>query len=129
MAFDATIKEYLREIDEASLLTKEQEQVITKMLYFFWDIGFDIGHSSRSVYACIRMAKENIDSATAMMESRYIYGDKETFIEYQKRINNPWVRNDEVIPLNAVSQKHPLLRPLRSFLSTQLPWHPEIPRR
>ncbi|MHC4171227.1 MAG: sigma-70 family RNA polymerase sigma factor [Planctomycetota bacterium] len=26
MAFDATIKEYLREIDEASLLTKEQEQ-------------------------------------------------------------------------------------------------------
>ena len=26
MAFDATIKEYLRAIDEASLLTKEQEQ-------------------------------------------------------------------------------------------------------
>ncbi len=32
MAFDATIKEYLKEIDEASLLTKEQEQELGKLV-------------------------------------------------------------------------------------------------
>ncbi|HEC04467.1 MAG TPA: RNA polymerase sigma factor RpoD/SigA [Phycisphaerales bacterium] len=32
MAFDATIKEYLREIDEASLLTKEQEQELGRLI-------------------------------------------------------------------------------------------------
>jgi len=32
MAFDATIKEYLKEIDEASLLTKEQEQELGRLI-------------------------------------------------------------------------------------------------
>ena len=32
MAFDATIKEYLKEIDEASLLTLEQEQVLGRLV-------------------------------------------------------------------------------------------------
>ena len=32
MAFDATIKEYLHEIDEASLLTVEQEHVLGKLI-------------------------------------------------------------------------------------------------
>ncbi|NOR67727.1 MAG: sigma-70 family RNA polymerase sigma factor, partial [Woeseiaceae bacterium] len=32
MAFDVTIKEYLKEIDEASLLTKEQEQELGRLI-------------------------------------------------------------------------------------------------
>ncbi len=32
MAFDATIKEYLKEIDEASLLTREQEQELGRLI-------------------------------------------------------------------------------------------------
>ena len=32
MAFDVTIKEYLKEIDEASLLTREQEQELGRLI-------------------------------------------------------------------------------------------------
>ena len=32
MAFDATIKEYLKEIDEASLLTKKEEHELGKRI-------------------------------------------------------------------------------------------------
>ncbi|MHC4791682.1 MAG: sigma-70 factor domain-containing protein, partial [Planctomycetota bacterium] len=32
IAFDATIKEYLKEIDEASLLTAEQEHFLGKLI-------------------------------------------------------------------------------------------------
>ncbi len=67
-------------------MNKEIENIINKFLYFSWDIGFDLGYSTRSIKDCIEIAKENMDSATAMLESRYITGERDIFNEFEKRI-------------------------------------------
>jgi [protein-PII] uridylyltransferase len=52
------------------------EQVIEAMLYFLWDLGLKIGHSSRSVDETIRMAKSDLTIRTALLEGRYLWGDQ-----------------------------------------------------
>lgn len=61
------------------------EQVIEAMLYFLWDLGLKIGHSSRSLDEMVRMAKGDLTIRTAMLEGRYVWGDQPLFDEAQRR--------------------------------------------
>jgi [protein-PII] uridylyltransferase len=61
------------------------EQVIESMLYVLWDLGLKIGHSSRSIDETIRMAKSDLTIRTALLECRFIWGDRDTFEESRKR--------------------------------------------
>ncbi|WP_119418683.1 [protein-PII] uridylyltransferase [Desertibaculum subflavum] len=53
------------------------EQVVELMLYLLWDMGLKVGHSTRSLDDCIRLAKQDLTIRTALLESRYIWGDEE----------------------------------------------------
>ena len=53
------------------------EQVIEALLYYLWDLGLKVGHSSRSVDETIRMAKSDLTIRTALLEGRYLWGDQE----------------------------------------------------
>lgn len=55
------------------------EQVIESMLYSLWDLGLKVGHSSRSVDEMIRMTKADLSVRTAMLEARYVWGDREVY--------------------------------------------------
>jgi [protein-PII] uridylyltransferase len=61
------------------------EQVIEAMLYFLWDLGLKIGHSSRSLDEMVRMAKSDLTIRTALLEGRYVWGDQPLFDEAQAR--------------------------------------------
>jgi [protein-PII] uridylyltransferase len=52
------------------------EQVIEAMLYFLWDLGLKVGHSSRSLDETVRMAKGDLTIRTALLEGRYVWGDR-----------------------------------------------------
>ncbi len=55
------------------------EQVIEAILYFLWDLNLTVGHSSRSLDEMVRMAKEDLTIRTAILEGRYLWGDKEVY--------------------------------------------------
>ncbi|MFY7838024.1 MAG: [protein-PII] uridylyltransferase [Novosphingobium sp.] len=55
------------------------EQVIEAVLYFLWDLGLKVGHSSRSLDEVVRMAKSDLTIRTAMLEGRYVWGDRELY--------------------------------------------------
>jgi [protein-PII] uridylyltransferase len=61
------------------------EQVIEAMLYTFWDLGLKVGHSSRSIDETIRMAKSDLTIRTALLEGRYVWGDRPVFDECMRR--------------------------------------------
>jgi [protein-PII] uridylyltransferase len=61
------------------------EQVIEAMLYFLWDLGLKVGHSSRSLDDCVRMARSDLTIRTAMLEGRYVWGDQALFDEARAR--------------------------------------------
>lgn len=50
--------------------------LIEGMLYILWDLKLKVGHSSRSIPECFRQAREDITIRTALLEERYVTGDK-----------------------------------------------------
>ncbi|MEQ1498540.1 MAG: [protein-PII] uridylyltransferase [Novosphingobium sp.] len=61
------------------------EQVIEATLYFLWDLGLKVGHSSRSLDDMVRMAKSDLTIRTALLEGRYVWGDQALFDDAQRR--------------------------------------------
>ncbi|HKT85678.1 MAG TPA: [protein-PII] uridylyltransferase [Novosphingobium sp.] len=61
------------------------EQVIEAMLYFLWDLGLKIGHSSRSLDEMVKMSRSDLTIRTAMLEGRYVWGDQALFEEARQR--------------------------------------------
>ncbi|MBN2606359.1 MAG: [protein-PII] uridylyltransferase [Thiotrichales bacterium] len=62
---------------------KLQEPISTFITYL-WDLGFHVGHSVRSIAECIADAKEDVSTATSLIESRWLAGDYETSQKLQK---------------------------------------------
>ncbi|MBV1690129.1 [protein-PII] uridylyltransferase [Novosphingobium sp. G106] len=61
------------------------EQVIEAMLYFLWDLGLKVGHSSRSLNEMVRMCRADLTIRTALLEGRYVWGDQPLYEEARKR--------------------------------------------
>jgi len=61
------------------------EQVIEAMLYYLWDLGLKVGHSSRTVDDTMRMARDDLTIRTALLESRFVWGDRGLYDEASRR--------------------------------------------
>jgi len=61
------------------------EQVIETMLYLLWDMGLKVGHATRSLDDMVRMAKADITIRTALLESRFVWGDQPLYEEAMLR--------------------------------------------
>jgi [protein-PII] uridylyltransferase len=65
--------------------TAHAESVIEYMLYALWDLGFKVGHASRTVDECIKLAREDFTIRTALLEARLLTGDAELADTLKKR--------------------------------------------
>lgn len=54
------------------------------LLYTLWDLGLKVGHSLRTVDDCVKVANQDMQSKTALMEARLVVGDAALFTELQK---------------------------------------------
>lgn len=61
------------------------EFLVEKILYTLWDVGFKVGHSTRSVEEAIAQANGDMLSKTSLLEARLVAGSEELFERFQKR--------------------------------------------
>ncbi len=64
------------------------EQVVEAMLYILWDLNLKIGQSSRSLDETVKMAQEDLTIRTALLESRFVWGDRDIFDQASVRFWN-----------------------------------------
>jgi [protein-PII] uridylyltransferase len=55
------------------------------MLYFLWDLGLKVGHATRSIEDCLTEGAKDTTIRTALLDARYITGDKPLFTDYHRR--------------------------------------------
>jgi [protein-PII] uridylyltransferase len=65
--------------------TARQEQVIEYILYLLWDLKLKVGQATRSIDECVRLARSDLTIRTAMLESRFLWGDRKLFNELRRR--------------------------------------------
>ena len=56
-----------------------------QVFHHLWDLGFQVGHSVRSIRDCIVVAEADLSAKTALMESRFLVGSPSVFQEFQRR--------------------------------------------
>ena len=56
--------------------TAHTESVIEFMLYALWDLGFKVGHASRTVDECLKLSREDFTIRTSLLEARRLTGDE-----------------------------------------------------
>ena len=61
------------------------ESVIEFILYMLWDLGLKVGHATRSLAECVRLAKLDVTIRTAILEARYLWGDRGLYDELRKK--------------------------------------------
>lgn len=59
--------------------TTKIERVIQLTLYLLWDLGYKVGHSTRTIIDCINKSSSDITVCTSLLEKRFITGNKENF--------------------------------------------------
>jgi [protein-PII] uridylyltransferase len=51
------------------------DSVTEYMLYMLWDLGVKVGHASRNIDECLKLAREDHTIQTALLEARLVAGD------------------------------------------------------
>ncbi|MDO8422026.1 MAG: [protein-PII] uridylyltransferase [Parvibaculum sp.] len=84
------------DIDLLFLLPYKQtpwgESIVEYMLYVLWDLGLKVGHSTRTVSDCVRLAREDFTIRTAILEARYLDGDEGLYADLEKRFDEELVK-------------------------------------
>jgi [protein-PII] uridylyltransferase len=62
------------------------ESVIESMLYILWDLKLKVGQAVRSVEDCLRLAASDMTIRTALLEMRFLAGDREPYEALESRL-------------------------------------------
>ncbi len=68
------------------------EQVAEAILYCLWDMGLKVGHATRSIDESIRQARGDMTIRTAILETRFLTGDKPLYEELVARFDKEVVQ-------------------------------------
>ncbi|MCU0733739.1 MAG: nucleotidyltransferase domain-containing protein, partial [Hyphomonas sp.] len=69
------------------------ESVVESILYPLWDLKLKVGHSTRSIDDCLREARADMTTRTALLEARFLCGDRALFDEFARRFDHELVRD------------------------------------
>jgi [protein-PII] uridylyltransferase len=77
------------------------ESVVESVLYPLWDLKLKVGHSTRSIDDCLREARGDMTIRTALLEARFICGERALFDEFARRFDVELVKDTAAEFVNA----------------------------
>jgi len=60
---------------------------IENVLYYLWDMGFDVGHCYRTVQHCIDEMQKDLKTCTALIETHIVLGSKKLYKEFSQGVD------------------------------------------
>src|SRR5438128_2378691 len=81
--------------DAAGKVSPYVEEMAQQILYLLWDIGFKVGHSTRSMKEALTQANRDMLTKTAMLESRFLAGDRTLAHEFRDQFRAKCVAGSE----------------------------------
>jgi [protein-PII] uridylyltransferase len=85
------------DIDLLFLLPYKQtpwgEQTVEYILYMLWDMGLKVGHATRNIEECLRLSRSDMTIRTAVLEARYVWGEKKLCDDLVARFDREVVKN------------------------------------
>ncbi|HRN84596.1 MAG TPA: [protein-PII] uridylyltransferase, partial [Hyphomicrobium sp.] len=87
------------DIDLLFLLPYKQtpwgESVAEYILYVLWDLGFKVGHATRTVDQCVKLALQDTTIRTSLLDMWLIHGDSALYAELERRFRDEVIKGSE----------------------------------
>jgi len=74
-------------------ISKAGAELPGRIIPALWDIGFKVGHSTRTIDDCMKIGQSDLVSKTGMMEARFLIGNKEVFARFEHKFRKTVVAN------------------------------------
>lgn len=71
----------------SSNVSPDLAKLIGDYLLYFYDMKLKVGHGTRSVGDCLKLANESMETKTALMEARFLCGNEEAIQEFRGRFD------------------------------------------
>ncbi|MBI4723457.1 MAG: nucleotidyltransferase domain-containing protein, partial [Rhodomicrobium sp.] len=71
------------------------ESIVESVLYFLWDLGYKVGHATRTADQTLRAARDDMTIRTALLDSRLIHGESALFQEMWSRFISSIVQGSQ----------------------------------
>ncbi len=85
------------------------QRTVEFTLYMLWDLGLKVGHATRSVKDCLDEAAKDVTSLTALVDARFLYGERAAFERFQETFAK--MRRDRgLAPFLAAKRQERLVR-------------------
>jgi [protein-PII] uridylyltransferase len=65
--------------------TPRCEQIVEFTLYLLWDLKLKVGHATRSIDDCVRLARDDLTIRSSLLDARWLWGDEALYKEFQRR--------------------------------------------
>ena len=52
----------------------EAEGLVREIIYPLWDMGLEVGHATRSIKECLKLARQDFEVLTSLLDGRFICG-------------------------------------------------------
>lgn len=100
----------------------QADSFLQEMLFPLWDLGFDLGHSTRTIKDCLVIAKRDLEVTTSLLDARFIGGEYTLYLElieklYSKVVSKKnrafyqWLKEQNKKRLNTFGDSSYLLEP------------------
>ncbi|CAD7847012.1 MAG: [Protein-PII] uridylyltransferase (EC 2.7.7.59) / [Protein-PII]-UMP uridylyl-removing enzyme [Olavius algarvensis Delta 4 endosymbiont] len=66
----------------------EAEELIREVVYPLWDIGLDVGHATQSLKECLKLASQDYEVLTSLLDARFICGISPLYTKLLERLRN-----------------------------------------
>jgi [protein-PII] uridylyltransferase len=64
----------------------QAKNFVQEMLFPLWDLGFDLGHSTRTIKDCLDMAKRDLEVLTSLLDARFIGGEYTLYLDLIEKL-------------------------------------------
>ena len=100
----------------------QAKDFVQEMLFPLWDLGFDLGHSTRTIKDCLDIAKKDLEVLTSLLDARFIGGEYTLYLDlieklYRKVVSkktralHQWLTEQNKKRLDAFGDSSYLLEP------------------
>ena len=71
---------------------EEAKELVQEIFYPLWDVGLEVGHGTRSLRECTRLAAEDFDVFTSMIDARFLCGISSLYSDLMEEVQDKVLR-------------------------------------
>jgi len=73
----------------------DEEHAVRQLFHLLWDLHIDLSHATKTIAECVDTLGKDIDSATALIEARFLGGNQEVFAKMREEFERELRRNQQ----------------------------------